>query len=114
MPGRPLNPVIPLPRLWSGRVRAAVNHAISLAQLALTVARASDQSRRTRSRQERNAERLRERTELLHGQFHRAGVRIGRAGQVQVDGRGSEHGVEREQDGDCEGSEMRHGLFLPF
>ena len=114
MPGRPFNFVSRLPRQWPGRVRTATIHAISLAQLALTAARASAHSRRTRSRQERNAERLRERTELLHGQFHRAGVRIGRAGQVQVDGRGSEHGVEREQDGDCEGSEMRHGLFLPF
>ncbi len=36
MPGRPLNPVLPLPRQWSRRVRAAVVHAISLAQFATT------------------------------------------------------------------------------
>jgi hypothetical protein len=40
MPGLPPNPAIPLPRQWSWRVRAAVIHAISLAQCALTAARA--------------------------------------------------------------------------
>ena len=33
MPGRPLNPVPPLPRQWNERVRSAVIHAISLASL---------------------------------------------------------------------------------
>ncbi len=36
MSGRPLDPVLPLPRQWSRRVRAAVIHAISLAQFATT------------------------------------------------------------------------------
>ncbi len=38
MSGRPLDPVLPLPRQWSRRVRAAVIHAISLVQFALTAA----------------------------------------------------------------------------
>jgi len=33
MSGRPLDPVLPLPRQWSRRVRAAIIHAISLASL---------------------------------------------------------------------------------
>jgi hypothetical protein len=40
MPGRPPQPVLPLPRHWNERVRCAVLHAISLAQWALTAARA--------------------------------------------------------------------------
>ncbi len=40
MPGQPFNSVIPLPRQWNKRVRSAVLHAISVAQLALTAARA--------------------------------------------------------------------------
>ena len=33
MPGRPPQPVLPLPRQWNKRVRRAVLHAISLAQV---------------------------------------------------------------------------------
>ena len=62
MPGRPLNPVLPLPRQWSRRVRAAVIHAISLAQFALTSARVQIQCRdRARDRRYAKIERLRDR-----------------------------------------------------
>ena len=40
MPGLPYDSVIPLPKRWNKRVRSAVLHAISLAQLGLTAARA--------------------------------------------------------------------------
>ncbi len=78
MSGRSLNPVLRLPRQWPGRVRAAVIHAISLAQFALTAARASDHSRRTRSRQERNAERLRQEVHLLREEIRLKDARMHR------------------------------------
>ena len=60
MPGRPLDPVLPLPRQWSGRVRSAVIHAISLAQFALTQCR-----ERARDRRFAKIERLRQEIHLL-------------------------------------------------
>ena len=40
MPDLPFDSVIPLPKQWNARVRSAILHVISLAQLALTAARA--------------------------------------------------------------------------
>ncbi len=66
MSGRPLNPILPLPRQWSRRVRAAVIHAISLAQFALTAARSkSRKDGRVRTRQDQQTERLRQEIHLL-------------------------------------------------
>ncbi len=79
MPSRPLNPVIPLPRQWSGRVRTAVIHAISLAQFALTAARAtSGQSRARSSRREREIERLRQEVHLLQEELRLKDARMRR------------------------------------
>ena len=65
MSGRLLDPVLPLPRQWSGRVRSAVVHAISLAQFALTSARGPVQRQdRVRDRRFAKIERLRQEIHL--------------------------------------------------
>ncbi len=79
MPGRPLNPVLPLPRQWSGRVRAAVIHAISLAQFALTAARVtSRRDKRAPTRQDRQIERLRQEVHLLKEELRLKDARMRR------------------------------------
>ena len=83
MPGRPLNPVLPLPRQWSRRVRAAVIHAISLAQFALTSARGQIQRRdRARDRRFAKIERLRQEIHLLKEE-----LRLKDARMLRVPGR---------------------------
>ena len=79
MPGRSLNPIIPLPRQWSGRVRTAIIHAISLAQFALTAARATSRSSgRARSRQDRQIERLSQELHLLQEELRLKDARMRR------------------------------------
>ncbi len=77
MSGRPLNPVLPLPRQWSRRVRTAVIHAISLAQFALTAARSkSRKDGRVRTRQDQQTERLRQEIHLLKEELRLKDVRM--------------------------------------
>ena len=64
MPGQLLNPVLPLPRQWSRRIRSAIIHAISLANFALTAARAR-RNQRAGTRQDRQVERLHQEVHLL-------------------------------------------------
>ncbi len=79
MPGRPLNPILPLPRQWSRRVRTAVIHAISLAQFALTAARATSKpGGRARTRSERDVERLRQEVHLLKEELRLKDARMRR------------------------------------
>ena len=66
MPGRQFNPVLPLPRQWPERLRCAVVHAVSLAQLALTAARvAADRREQTQTRRICEIDRLRQEVSLL-------------------------------------------------
>ena len=79
MSGRPLNPVLPLPRQWSRRVRTAVIHAISLAQFALTSAQGQIQRRhRPRGRRYAKIERLRQEIHLLKEELRLKDARMAR------------------------------------
>ena len=75
MPHRP----IPLPHQWSGRIRTAIIHAISLAQFALTAARARPAEKRASgSRRERELERLRQEVHLLREELRLKDARMKR------------------------------------
>ena len=83
MSGRPLDPVLPLPRQWSGRIRSAILHAISLAQFALTSARGEIQRRGcARDRRFAKIERLRQEIHLLKEE-----LRLKDARMLRVPGR---------------------------
>ncbi len=79
MPGRPPNPVLRLPRQWNTRGRSAVLHAISLAQLALTAARAQAIERhRARTHRYCGRDRLRQELNLLREEMRLKDVRMAR------------------------------------
>ncbi|MHC5058752.1 MAG: DDE-type integrase/transposase/recombinase, partial [Planctomycetota bacterium] len=79
MPGRSMKPFLPLPRQWPGRVRTAVIHAISLAQFALTAARARPQKKRScGSQREREIERLHQEVHLLREELRLKDARMKR------------------------------------
>ena len=83
MPGRPSSPYIRLPKQWNKRVRAAVLHAISLTQFALTSARGQIQCRdRARDRRFAEIERLRQEIHLLKEE-----LRLKDARMLRVPGR---------------------------
>ncbi len=76
MPGRPPQPVLPLPRHWNERARSAVLQAISLAQLALTAARAQAIGRHpTPSRRSSEIDRLPQEIRLLREEMRIPGHR---------------------------------------
>jgi putative transposase len=77
MPGQPFNSVIPLPKQWNKRVRSAVLHAISLAQLALTGARAQVIERH-RARTHSKLDRLRQELHLLREEVRLKDARMAR------------------------------------
>jgi hypothetical protein len=79
MPGRPPNRVLPLPRQWNNRVRAAVIHAISLAQFALTSAHARGaRSRSAGYHHAREIDRLRQEVHLLREEMRLKDARMAR------------------------------------
>jgi transposase InsO family protein len=79
MPGRQINPVLLLPRQWPERVRSAVIHTISLAQLALTAARAAASRReRTRARRVCEIDRLRQELNVLREEMRLKDARMAR------------------------------------
>ena len=83
MSGRPLDPVLPLPKQWSRRIRSAVLHAISLAQFALTSARGQIQRQdRVRDRRFTKIERLSQEIHLLKEE-----LRLKDARMLRVPGR---------------------------
>ncbi len=77
MPGQPFNSVFPLPKQWNKRVRSAVLHAISLAQLALTAARAQA-IHRHRARTHSKLDRLRQEFNLLREELRLKDARMAR------------------------------------
>lgn len=75
MPCRP----IPLPRHWPGRMHTAIIHAISLAQFALTAARARPEKKQASgSRRERDIERLHQEVHLLREELRLKDTRMKR------------------------------------
>ncbi|MFQ5701741.1 MAG: helix-turn-helix domain-containing protein, partial [Acidobacteriota bacterium] len=79
MPGRPPSPVLSLPRQWNERVRSAVVHAISLAQLVLTAARAqASRHHRIRTRRLCEIDRLRQELNLLREELRLKDARMER------------------------------------
>ncbi len=79
MPGRPPNPVLRLPRQWNIRVLSAVLHVVSLAQFALTTARAQAIERhRARTHRICKLDRLRQEFNLLREEMHLKDARMAR------------------------------------
>ena len=79
MPGQPRRIVLPLPKQWNKRVRSAAVHAIALAQLALTAARAHATQRHcTRDRRSAKTDRFRQEFNLLREEVRLKDVRMQR------------------------------------
>jgi hypothetical protein len=79
MPGRPPKPILPLPRQWNRRVRSAVLHAISLAQFALTAARAQASGHhRIHTSRSSEIDRLRQELNLLREEMRLKDARMQR------------------------------------
>lgn len=76
MPGKPPHPVLSLPRQWNERVRSAVLHTISLAQLVLTAARA--RVSRIRPRRSSTVDCLRQQISLLREEMRLKDARMQR------------------------------------